>query len=516
MAAPYSKRQPSSHCSGSDSDSQRSYHSYTSHSTAPTSVSDSPRPSDYKQYAPSTITTTTTTTSSARYTSHDDYYTKARHVYDSRDDVSPSTWISPRSTDDYTCASTTASCEDLDLDLDDSLDDYGSDIPPLPEYCHGMVEPNVRISTPQDFAKLFPSLNRLTVRHDEFTNDGNMNLRIDTLVTTTRRRTAVQLFHLRMYDLARRDFALRRYHRDSGREVCTSKLHFMEPPAPKERPATASGPIDIKPTLKRSMSTALWSLGGKKPVLQRATSAVSEASRPSTSASNWSSRLSLDSRLLRGAPTRRPVPTNTLKLEFSNYARVDLTRKGHKGNKRYEFEWWGHNYAWRRAVDKHIGAVSFHLVRDDDASAPVAHIVPETRSPTQVLADETAGGWVPPCFMWIADESAVKAVTDVADVIMATGLMALVDDCIRERWEKPAAAARKVAQHRAIPVLPLLSSSFDAVAGTSPKSFFMHHLLRRRGSNNSNDSSRPVTPATGSPLRVGFANPGLTARSHTA
>ncbi|KAL2267020.1 hypothetical protein VTJ83DRAFT_4297 [Remersonia thermophila] len=547
MAAPYSRRQPASHGTGSDSDSQRSYHSYSSHSTAPTSVSESPRPSGLKQYAPSSITTTTTTTttttaSSARYASrHDDYRSKARYVYDSRDDVSPSTWISPRSTDDFTCASTTLSCDDLDLDETPDYD--GGDIPPLPEYCHGMVEPNVRISTPQDFAKLFPSLNRLTVRHDEFTNDGNMNLRIDSVVTTTRRRTAVQLFHLRMYDLARRDFVLRRYHRDSGREVCTSKLQFLEPPATKERPASAGAPLDaLKPAFKRSVSSALWSLGsGKKPVLQRAASDHhhhQQGPRPSTSASNWSSRLSLDSRLLRGgaAAPRRPVPTHTLKLEFSNYARVELTRKGSKSSKRYEFEWWGHSYAWRRAVDKHIGAVSFHLVRDGDASAPVAHIVPETRSPTQVLADETAGGWVPPCFMWIADESAVKAVTDVADVIMATGLMALVDDCIRERWEKPAAAARKAAaHHHSLPaVLPFLSSSFDGAAGTStntsasPKAFLMHHLFRRRrrrrGSDSSSDSSsigdpnsRPGTPTLArSPLRVGFVNPGLTARSHTA
>jgi hypothetical protein len=54
-------------------------------------------------------------------------------------------------------------------------------------------------------------------------------------------------------------------------------------------------------------------------------------------------------------------------------------------------------------------------MRDGNASAPVAHIVPETRSPTQVLVDDSAGGWVPPCFMWIADETVADAVTDVAE-----------------------------------------------------------------------------------------------------
>jgi hypothetical protein len=281
------------------------------------------------------------------------------------------------------------------------------------------VEPNVRASTPQDFAKLFPSLNRLTIRHDEFTSDGNMNLRIDTVVTG-RRRTAIQLFHLRMYDLAKREFSLRRYSRESGREVCNSKRKFIEPAAP--RPKTA----DERPTLKRSMSTALRTLSGGKPVLRRAKSGVSVPSRPGTGYSTCDgddelyleeanlSRLSLDSRLVRGK-AQRPLPTNTIKLEFSNYARVDVSRRGGKGNKRYDFEWWGHRYSWKRSIDKQLGLVSFHLVRDGHAGAPVAHIVPETRSPSQVLADESAGGWVPPCFMWIADETVVDAVTDVAE-----------------------------------------------------------------------------------------------------
>jgi hypothetical protein len=302
------------------------------------------------------------------------------------------------------------------MDLDETPDDA---IPPLPVYRREVVEPNVRASTPQDFAKLFPSLNRLTIRHDEFTSDGNMNLRIDTVVTG-RRRTAIQLFHLRMYDLAKREFSLRRYSRESGREVCNSKRKFIEPAA--ARPKTA----DERPTLKRSMSTALRTLSGGRPVLRRAKSGMTVPGRPGTGYSTCDgddelyldeanlSRLSLDSRLVRGK-TQRPLPTNTIKLEFSNYARVDVSRRGGKGNKRYDFEWWGHRYSWKRAIDKQLGLVSFHLVRDGHTGAPVAHIVPETRSPSQVLADESAGGWVPPCFMWIADETVVDAVTDVAE-----------------------------------------------------------------------------------------------------
>ncbi|KAK3939841.1 hypothetical protein QBC46DRAFT_139118 [Diplogelasinospora grovesii] len=469
------RRQSSSQTSSSrDSRSRRSNDSYASHSTTPTSLYTSPHPSDVK----------TCSSGSYAYSNND---SKVQKGYTYQDDVSPNTSLYPRSSvDSY--ASTTASSEDLDaMDLDESPMDYEyTNIPPLPEYRREVVEPNVRASTPQDFAKLFPSLNRLTIRHDEFTPDGNMNLRVDTVVTG-RRRTAIQLFHLRMYDLAKREFSLRRYCRDSGREVCNSKRKYTEPGAKLQ--------ADGRPKLQRSMSTALKTFGAR-PVFRRASSG--STARPDTSYSSSDgddelfndksnlSRLSLDSRTGK-AKSQRPMPTNTIKLEFSNYARVDVHRRGGKSNKRYEFEWWGHRYNWKRSVDKQMGLVSFHLVRDGNTGAPVAHIVPETRSPSQVLADENAGGWVPPCFMWIADETIVDAVTDVADVIMATGLMALVDDCIKERWQ-----TKKV--HR-IPV-PLTSKTVN-LESYSPKSF-MQHVFGRRHSND-HHSNPP------SPLR--FANP---------
>ena len=415
MATSYPRRQPSTQSTSSsyDSRSRRSNDSYASHSTAPTSVhsSPSPRPSDLKA-APSSSPSGAYTTAAK--------FPQAR--YDPRDDVSPTTSLYPRSSVD-TYASTTASREDLDADLADGDDDLADDddaeldvegcdaIPALPAYRRDVVEPNVRASTPQDFARLFPSLHRLTIRHDEFTSDGNMNLRVDTVVTGSRRRTAIQLFHLRMYDLARRDFSLRRYSRDSGREVCSAKRKFTDPTQ------DAGG-------LKRSVSSALRTLG-KPASLRRAKSDTVTSSRPttaSTTSSASSTPLSLPStsRLSLTTPTKphnRPTahPTNTIKLEFSNYARVDLTRRGSSGahSKRYEFDWWGHRYAWRRTVDKTLGLVSFHLVRDGGVA--VAHIVPESRAPSEVAQEECAGGWVPPCAMWIADESVLDAVTDVAE-----------------------------------------------------------------------------------------------------
>lgn len=351
---------------------------------------------------------------------HEDRKPYIQYVeHECRRDLSPSTSVYARSSVD-TYASTAASQEDLALERDEELArDHEYDyIPPLPSYHHEISEPNVRASTAKDFAQLFPSMNRLSIRHDDFTTDGNMNLRVDTIVPG-RRRTAVQLFHLRMYDLAKREFSLRRYSRESGREVCNSKRQYLAPAALS------------RPTLQRSMSSAMKTLSSAaKPQSRRQNSSSSTVStkdkRPATSHSydtNADSVVSSSSRATSSCEHNRqqgqaqPRPTNSIKLEFSNYARVDVQRRGSRNNnnKRYEFEWWGHRYTWRRAVEQHRdGVVSFHLLRDGQAT-PVAHIVPETRTPLQVEDDERAGGWIPPCYMWINDNDILDAATDVAE-----------------------------------------------------------------------------------------------------
>lgn len=330
--------------------------------------------------------------------------------YEREEDLSPSTSLHARSSVD-TYASADDSEDDLDLEQEDDLIRYQDPdyIPPLPLYNHELSEANVRPSTPKDFARLFPSMDRLSIRHDD-TSDGNMNLRVDTIVPGGRRRTAIQLFHLRMYDLAKRDFSLRRYCRESGREVCNSKRTYVAP-APSSRPA-----------LQRSMSSAMKSLSGAaRPQSRRQSSSSSTTSnmkRPATSHSYDTNAdvLSLSSRTSGGEFKQSQLrATKAIKLEFSNYARVDVERKGSKNSKRYEFSWWGHKYIWKRVVEKHLdGVVSFHLIRDEQPS-PIAHIVPETRSPNQVEDDERAGGWVPPCYMWINDKAVLDAATDVAE-----------------------------------------------------------------------------------------------------
>ena len=368
--------------------SRDSEESYGSHSTAATSIyEDSPRPSTKDPGMQPT------------------QFQTVCH----EEDLSPSTSVYPRSSvDTYSSQASTADLEDIDVE--DCLDDV--EIPPLPLYRHEIEEANVRASTPEDFAALFPSMNRLTIRHDDFTSDGNMNLRVDTVVSAGRRRRTIQLFHLRMYDLAKRDFSFRRYCRDSGREVCNSKRKYVEP----------SAPASVRPCFQRSMSTAMKSLTGRPPLRRNSTaSAMLPSKRPDTSHSTAADAdeefpdAVSDSSSLDGKEKPRPVPSNTIKLEFSNYARVDIERRGNKSTKRYEFEWWGHKYSWKRVVDKHTGVVSFHLLRNGNQHAPVAHIVPETRSPNQIASDEEAGGWVPPCHMWISDQEIIEAVTDVAE-----------------------------------------------------------------------------------------------------
>ncbi|KAK8128253.1 hypothetical protein PG984_009361 [Apiospora sp. TS-2023a] len=425
-------------------DSQRSAESYESRSTAPTSVYESSRPSTKHSILKTT--------------------SRAQPEYQ-KQDLSPSTSLCASSSSVDTYSSRASLDEVEEVDVSDASVDY-TEIPPLPTYRHEIVDTNVRPSTPEDFAALFPSMNRLSIRHDDFTSDGNMNLRVDTVVSGGRRRKTIQLFHLRMHDLNKREFSLRRYCRDSGREVCNSKRRFTEP-ADQSRPS-----------LQRSMSTAMKSL--PRPHLARtgtagSGSSSSTKSRPNTGYSTAYSTADADDDFQTSfsqAGKRHKshgVATNAIKLEFSNYARVDIARCGYTGSKRYEFEWWGHKYAWKRVTDKLTGVVSFHLFRDGQNKAPVAHIVPETRSPNQVAADEEAGGWIPPCHMWLSDKDLVNAMTDVADVVVSTGLMALVDDCIKERWDTR--KARRIS-------IPLGSKAVDFEYG-GPRAFVQHVFARR-------------------------------------
>ena len=371
----------------SSSTSSRSYASDHSRSTAPTVYSDRPV---FKSYA----------------TSPADL---GHHVDRLPTHLEPE----PRASVE-TYASTVASTEDLT---------------PLPEYEapeRAEIFSSVSVPTiPSEFAELFEAGRRIHIEHDDATSDGNMNLRLDTEISVSGQRRKMTLFHLRMRDLRDRQFSLRRHCRDSGREVCKSSRKF----APVPETHGSSKP----PALQRSLSSAITSIIGVKPK-RLGISRRHDVAKHSSKASDEFSSLSNDSvDDLPSEITRAPVRTNTIRLEFSNYALVEIHTNGTKSSKQYDFEYWGSHYHWKRLVrrDGHCKAISYHLV-NAAANETIAHITPEPLTRQQAIDEEYKGGWVPPCSLFITDQNAFS--TDLADVIVATGLVALVDDCITRRW----------------------------------------------------------------------------------
>jgi hypothetical protein len=113
-------------------------------------------------------------------------------------------------------------------DDDDEASDFESSELNRPEESQIYIQSQVALpSNPRNFNQYFPSRDRLLIRHDDATLDGNMNLRIDSHYALPSGRTMpLTLFHMRMHDLKSRDFSLRRYCRESGREVCHSSRQF--------------------------------------------------------------------------------------------------------------------------------------------------------------------------------------------------------------------------------------------------------------------------------------------------
>ena len=344
------------------------------------------------------------------------------HIFPEKEQFeSPST--SSTSVDTY--ASTVPSEEALIEDLDHFH---------LPEYTAQHYDTAIP-ATPSDFSELFPSHRRLAIRHDDSTLDGNFNLRIDTEVHASGRRCDMTLFHLRMHDLKERQFSLRRYCRDSGREVCHSLLKTAKPKAVPEK----------RPGFQRSLSNALNNILPKSPE-SRPTTLSSLKRNDSGYGSMYSGDFDDDDEDFTPVPDESKTQTHmthTMKLEFSNYAQLDVTRAGAKANKRYEFDYWGVSYSWKRIIQRrHDGTqqVSFHLVRAGSEEV-LAYIIPISLSPSEACEEEAKGGWIAPCTMWIADERIVRSQKDVSDVVVSAGLMALVDNTIRDRFhakqEKP-------------------------------------------------------------------------------
>lgn len=256
-------------------------------------------------------------------------------------------------------------------------------------------------SNPHTFGDLFPSSRRLRIRHDDATLDGNMNLRVDTVVPhRAGHQQDVTLFHLRMYDLFSRRFSFRRYCRDSGREVFHS-----------ERKHSSSS----QKKLSRSWSSALASLrpgySSGQPMRRR-----DSGPRPTGNDEG----VFLDDEDLDSSQDnndRHPVGfTDTTMLEFSNYAHVEVNRRGAGIPKRYDYEYWSTRYQWRRECRREgdLREVSYHLF-STQSSKPIAHLVPDILTPVEAVEEEDKGGWIPPSSMWISDPSVYEKMPDVAE-----------------------------------------------------------------------------------------------------
>jgi hypothetical protein len=303
------------------------------------------------------------------------------------------------------------------VDARESVDTYASTVaslaedvdkePPL-EVVHDRYEdfPTEAIaSTPPSFGELFPSTRKLLIKHDDATVDGNMNLRVDTIVSDVGgHQHQIILFHLRMHELHNRKFSFRRYCRESGKEVCHSTRKYRQPAAEK------------RPAFQRPLSSAFATLRSKSEAntptlnsLRRQDSGYKSGTEEGWFDDRKASAESLPSK-------KSAVPTNTIQLEFSNYAHVDVKRRSSKGSKRYDFEYWSTRYQWRRAVRKDGTSkeISYHLI-NATTSKPVAHIVPESLTPLEAVEEESKGGWVTPSSMWISDPSVFERMEDVAE-----------------------------------------------------------------------------------------------------
>jgi hypothetical protein len=283
---------------------------------------------------------------------------------------------------------------------------------------HICYEPDALATSPAEFGELFPSTRRILIQHDDTTHDGNLNLRLDTELTVSRgHKVKLTLFHLRMYDLAERQFSLRRYQRQSGREVCNSKRKYLKPVAK----ASSS------PSTRRSLTATLTKMNLKT---------LKSKPRPNTAQELGEDEESDDDLnfLATQAEVEATIPTDSVKIEFSNYAQVQLDG-AKRGEHKYDFEYWGERYSWRRNVyrDESELVFSFELVKLS-SGACIAHITPDKLSLRQARQEAAQGSWVPPCSMRLTEKDISN---DLGDVIVATGVMALVDDCIKRHWHEP-------------------------------------------------------------------------------
>ena len=205
---------------------------------------------------------------------------------------------------------------------------------------------------------------------------------------------------------------------ESGREACHYILKQIKP----RQPEPTSGlhrTIDgkIKDIWRRASS-------GSVSFRRRSTSTRGSvaSSRGSTSSrhNSISSRAGYDDSdnedlIQKESTVNVSFASNTMRMEFSNYAKVDIKRRGSTSSKRYDFEYWDSMYSWKRVVEKGDRTKdSYHLLKDNGTTA-IAHIVGNMLTRSEVLKEKQEGYWVQPCSLWISDQRAVNSLTELAE-----------------------------------------------------------------------------------------------------
>jgi len=266
---------------------------------------------------------------------------------------------------------------------------------------HAVYPSNGLPSTPIDFARLFTPNRRFLIHHDDATSDGNMNLRVDTEVRDSYGRSRkVILFHLRMHDLKGRRFSLRRYCRGSGQQICNSSRKHSPAPILTSASPNAHGHASQQPHIHHA-----GTISHHKSISGQASARYSIRKQHQSPLKADISSLEIDRSEL-----------DTIELSFADHTHINLKKRGLKRSKRYEYEFWGTKYQWRRQIYHrgHLQEASYHLINIETSNS-IAHITPEPRTAREAQEEEDSGGWVPPCTMQITDRRLFRSLNDVAE-----------------------------------------------------------------------------------------------------
>ena len=311
-------------------------------------------------------------------------------------------WDACEGDSDGDTRSTSETCPSSE-DQDDDLPSFEVSEPQDEPYI-----PHVFPATPEEFAEYFPSSRAFHIGHDDSTLDGNMNLRVDVEAYSYEKQPMdLTLFHLRMHDLKTREFSLRRYCRDSGREVCHSNRKYTIPSTTK-RPG------------KSSMSSALSNLRSRS---ESKTVTLSSLKKHDSGYESSSDDGIEDLGQIPPLPSTKgrnsfPLPTNTTQLEFSNYAHVDVRRRGTSIAKRYDFDYWGTKYTWKRMSRGDRGVrETWYRLANAHTGASVANIVPMSLTTAEARDEDAKGGWIPRSTLRITDGNVYNGQTDLAEYV---------------------------------------------------------------------------------------------------